>query len=297
MSDAWSLTLDPGVLLPGKTARATLTYHPPRDVTARSVRARLRCIERWRYDTREATTTGQGVTSSRTVTRTGEAELHRAEWQLAGETRLVAGQPESWSFEIEVPPLGPASFEGEELRCDWTLQATVDRKLAADDTATFAIHLAQPMALLRAGVVETGMYGLYEEAPANLDALPAQIRLEPVPINLQAEFRGAFTVQTAEPLQLQEVRLELRVAVEATVPGGRHEEILAARGRLDSDAGSFGGALDSHSFVVDAPRVWLPSIDLPHGRARATFHVILARAWARDDHYLRDVALATTDAL
>jgi hypothetical protein len=39
---------------------------------------------------------------------------------------------------------------------------------------------------------------------------------------------------------------------------------------------------------------WLPSIDLPHGRARAEFHVILAQAWAPDIHYVRAVAVATT---
>jgi len=41
----------------------------------------------------------------------------------------------------------------------------------------------------------------------------------------------------------------------------------------------------------------LPSIDLPHGRARGRFHVILARDWAPDTHYERDVAIATTAEL
>jgi len=41
----------------------------------------------------------------------------------------------------------------------------------------------------------------------------------------------------------------------------------------------------------------LPTIDLPHGRARAEFHVILAQAWAPDTHYVRDVAVATTTEL
>ena len=297
VAETWTLELDPGVLLPGRTARASLTYHPTRDLTARSVRVRLRCVERWRYDTRQTTTDGRGHTSSHTVTRTGEEELHQQEWQLAGETQFVAGQPETWSLEIEVPGLGPASFEGEELRCDWWLEATTDRRLAPDDSTAFVVRVAQPMALLRAGVIDTGVYGLYEEAPANVDAHPAQIRLEPVPVNLQGPFHGSFTVETAEPLQLQEVRLELRVAVEVTVHGGRHEEILAARGRLEGDPGTFGGPLGSHAFTADPPGAWLPSIDLPHGRARATFHVILDRAWARDVHYVRDVALASTDLL
>lgn len=297
MSDRWSLDLEPQVLLPGRMARASLSYTPDRNLSARGVRARLRCVERWRYDVQEHSTDAGGHMNSRRVTRTGEAELSRADWELAGPTDFVAGQPLRWTVDIQVPGLGPASFAGEELRCDWTLEGIVDRPMAPDDTATWQLHVAQPVALLRAGVVSTGMYGLFDEAPANVGALPAQIRLEPVPINLMAPFRGWFTVETAQPLQLQEVRLELRVGVEVTVHGGRREEIRVASGRLEHGPVAFGGPLDSHPFSADAPGAWLPTIDLPHGKARATFHVILAQAWARDVHYVRDVALATTDEL
>ena len=69
------------------------------------------------------------------------------------------------------------------------------------------------------------------------------------------------------------------------------------RGLLEADAGRFGGPFAVHRFTADAAGAWLPSIDLPHGRARGVFHVILARAWAPDIHYVRDVALATTSAL
>jgi len=297
MPDPWSLDLDPGVLLPGRTSRATVTFQPDRDFDARGVRAVLRCVERWRYDATEQTATAGGGMSARRVTRTGEDEVHAASWQLSGPTSFQSGQPQSWRFEIEVPGLGPASFEGEELRCDWTLEAVIDRAMALDESSTWHVHVAQPAALLRAGVVATGMYGLFEEAPANVGALPAQIRLEPVPLNLWAPFSGSFTVETAEPIQLQEVRLELRVAVEVTVRGGRREEIRVGSGRLERGPVAFGGLLSAHPFAGDAPNAWLPSIDLPHGRARATFHVILAQAWARDTHYTRDVAVATTDLL
>ena len=37
--------------------------------------------------------------------------------------------------------------------------------------------------------------------------------------------------------------------------------------------------------------------NLPHGRGRARFHVILAQDWALDTHYQRDVAVATTAEL
>ena len=38
----------------------------------------------------------------------------------------------------------------------------------------------------------------------------------------------------------------------------------------------------------------LPTVELPHGKAQATFNVILARAWALDTHLVRDVTIATT---
>jgi Arrestin (or S-antigen), N-terminal domain len=297
MPDPWSLDLEPGVLLPGRRAHATVAFLPDRDFDARRVRARLRCVERWRYDATEQTVAAGGGMQSHRVTRTGQDQVHQVEWTLAGPTSFRAGKRIAWEFEIEVPGLGPASFEGEELRCDWTLEATVDRPMAPDETSTWHVHVAQPVALLRAGVVATGMYGLFEEAPANVGALPAQIRLEPVPLNLWAPFSGWFTVETSEPIQLQEVRLELRVAVEVTVRGGRTEEIRVGSGRLEHGPVAFGGPLSSHPFKGDAPQAWLPSIDLPHGRARASFHVILAQAWARDTHYVRDIAVATTDVL
>ena len=49
--------------------------------------------------------------------------------------------------------------------------------------------------------------------------------------------------------------------------------------------------LDVAGVLGDRP---LPTIELRHGRAHAEFHVILARAWARDPHLVRGVAVATT---
>lgn len=294
VAEQWTLQLEPQVLIPGRTVRASITFVPEVDIAARGVRAALRCTERWRYDTTQSSTGADGRSHTRRVTRTGEEELAALEWHLAGATTFVRGQPEAWSFEIEVPGLGPASFEGEELRCDWTLEVVIDRPHAFDARNTWQVHVAQPTALLSAGVVDTGMYGLFDEAPANVEALPAQIRLSPVPLNLWAPFTGSFTVETAAPIQLQEVRLELRVAVQVTVRGGRGEVIRIGSGRLEPGPVSFGGPLATHEFSGDAPGAWLPSLDLPHGRARGAFHVILAEAWARDTHYQRDVALATT---
>ncbi len=293
MSDPqWAVQLDSPVLLPGRTVAVAVTYSPDRDIEARGVRAVLRCVERYRYSRTE----GAG-TSAHRVTKTGVEELARIEAQLAGALRLVKGQPMTWHTTFEVPPLGPASFEGEALRCDWTIEANIDVPMGLDSRLEEAVHVAQPMALLRAGVIDTGQFGLFEESPANLDALPAQIRLRPVPISLQSPFEGAFIVEMAGKGEVQEVRLELRILSEVTVSGGHRDEIVAWRGVLQPGPGPFGGPLTEHPFSADASGAWLPTVDLPHGRSRAEFHVILAQAWAPDIHYCRDVAVATTSAL
>lgn len=295
--DRWQLTVEPDPLLPGRPAHLTLRFTPASDLDARGASAALRCVETYRYDTTESTTDANGRTSSRTVTHTAHDEIHRIDFELQGAGLLAAGQPVTWGLDLDVPGLGPASFEGEELRCDWILEAKVDLPMKLDEGLETPVHVAQPSALLKAGVVATGQYGLFEEAPSNVDAYPAQVRLEPVPLCLLEPFTGTFTVETPEPIEVQEVRLELRVQVQVTSSGGREEEILVQRGSLEADGGRFGGPFAVHRFTADAAGAWLPSIDLPHGRARGVFHVILARAWTQDIHYVRDVALATTREL
>lgn len=298
MSDGpLSIRLDPPTLLPGRAATAWVEYTPTRDHEARGVRALLRCVERYRYDRTESTMAADGKWTTHTVTHTGTEELARIELAVAGPARFVRGQPIGWKVSFEVPGLGPASFEGDALRCDWTLQVNVDLPMATDAFVEVPVHVAQPMALLRAGVVDTGAYGLFDEAPVNVDAHPAQVRLDPVPVSLQSPFSGTFTVETAAPIAVQEVRLELRVTSEVTVSGGHHDEIVAWRGPLPEAAAPFGGPLATHPFQAGVPGTWLPSVDLPHGRARGQFHVILALSMAPDIHYVRDVALATTAEL
>jgi hypothetical protein len=269
----------------------TLTYTPDRDHEGRAVRAMLRCREHYRYSRTEGT-----GTSAHKVTRTAVEELARIEVNVAGAQRFVQGQPVTWRVGFDVPGLGPATFEGDALRCEWTLEAKVDVAMGLDPGVEETVHVAQPTALLRAGVIATGQFGLFEDAPVNLDALPAQIRLEPVPISLQSPFEGAFTVEMSGKAAVQEVRLELRILSKVTVPGGHHDEIVAWRGVLRGP-GEFGGPLTEHTFKGEASGAWLPSVDLPHGRSRGEFHVILAQEWAPDIHYVRDVAVATTTEL
>jgi hypothetical protein len=293
---AWAATLDPPILVPSRDARLVVTFTPEREITTRGVRAALVGTETYRYRQTE-TTAGPNGAATRTVERTGTAEVGRVETGLAGPGTLASGQPLRWDWAFHVPDLGPATFEGDVLRCDWELRVIVDRPMARDAELALPVRVAQPTSLLSAGVVDAGEYALFEEAPANVDAHPAQIRLEPVPLDIASPFRGTVTLETPEPVPVQEVRLELRVHARVTVHGGMEEEITVSQGHLEADGGSFGGPLATHPFTADAPGAWLPTVDLPHGTARAAFHVILARAWARDVHYVRDVALCSTTDL
>ena len=54
------------------------------------------------------------------------------------------------------------------------------------------------------------------------------------------------------------------------------------------------GAARSFEIAGTIPARAVPSIELPHGRTTATFHVILDRPLAPDTHLVRDVAIATT---
>jgi hypothetical protein len=289
----WSVRLDPEVLLPSRDAQLAVTFTPHKELNARAVRARLTGTERYRYRRSEST----GGSGTRTVEHTGTEEVGRLDAVLAGPGRLAVGQPVSREWTFHVPDLGPASFEGEVLRCDWEITVSVDVPMALDPHLRVPVHVAQPTALLQAGVIDAGAYALFEEAPINVDAHPAQLKLEPVPVCIEQAFRGVVTLETPQPVPVQEVRLELRVHAKVTVSGGEEEEILVSRGHLEADGDAFGGPLASHAFTADPPGLWVPTVDLPHGHARAVFHVILARAWARDVHYVRDVALCTTTEL
>ncbi len=281
--------VEPAVLLPSRPVSCSIRYRPDSSFEARAVRACLRAVETYQY--RHTQRTGETTT---TVTRTDHDEVVRAEVQLAGPMAFRAGEEVAWQATWELEHLAPPTFEGSDvLRCDWTLEITVDRPWAGDENCVVPLRVAQPTALLRAGVVATGQYGLFEDAPVNIDANPAQILLDPVPLSVAHPFTGELRLQTPEAIEVQEVRLELRVHTECTERGGLTDELLIASGRLDIPTGAFGGPFAVHPFSASAPGVWTPSVDLRHGTARAQFHVILARALARDIHYVRDVALAS----
>src|SRR3989442_4296414 len=114
-----------------------------------------------------------------------------------------------------------------------------------------------------------------------------------MPLVSGTAFWGRVVVHVPGRIRVRGVRAELRVLVEATVPQGESQTITLWAGLLDT-AGPTGSEdlAGDRTFDVSGtlPATALPSIELPHGKTSATFHVILDRPMAVDTHLSRDVA-------
>jgi hypothetical protein len=284
----WQLVLDTDRLVPGRLVDGTITVTADGDYEARGLVAALVATEHWQHE--ESTTDGQGHTSTRTVT--SRDELRREPVQLSGPLQLAPGESRTCPFQMPVPPLGPASLEATVAGLDWTFEAKLDRPGWPDSGIAVPVRVVQPVALLRAGVVHVGEFALYPEADAGHDDLTAAITLDPLPLCSGATFNGSVILRSAAARRLQEIRAEIRVQVDATVSSGKHETITPWSAVLVPSAEVQGEqTIQFEGSLADRP---LPTIELPHGRASAAFHLILATAWARDPHLVRDVTIATT---
>jgi hypothetical protein len=277
-------------VLPGRLVAGTIRMRFRDLKTVRGIVAALIATETWQW--RQTTTDGQGHTTTRTVTE--HRELQRLPTQLAPAGSFAEGQPLEFSLELPIPPLGPATFEATVCRLAWKLEVKLDVP-GFDPSIEVPIVVLQPTGLLRAGVIDVGQFALFPSAEATSDGSRAAIALEPVPLCIGAAFGGLLSITTGTQ-KLQEVRLELRTKVKATVSSGLEEEITLWTGRVVGE-GEFGGADRAMAFDGTLAARWLPTIRLPHGKADAQFHVILAKALARDTHLVRDVAICSTTEL
>jgi hypothetical protein len=287
---AWRLELERDTLLPGRLVGGRITATADDAFEARRLLVALRAEEHWKYEV--TTTDAQGHTSTRV--ETARNQLVNEPVAVADSVVLTAGESRSWDIELPVPPLGPATLEANVAGLDWTVAANMDVPGGLDPVIEGPVRVVQPVALLRAGVVPLEAFALYGPADVAADGVTGTITLAPVPLCAGEAFTATVALQAGESRQLQEIRAELRVHVKAAVPTGLAEDIVAWSSIIPATelAGDrtiqLQGTLD--------PRL-LPSIELPHGRAAATFHLILAVAWARDTHLIRDVAIATTHEL
>jgi hypothetical protein len=287
----WHVELDRAVLLPGRLVGGRLALHAMRDVAARQLVAALVGEEHWRH--RVTDRNANGTTSTRVVT--SREELRRVPEILHGPLHLAAGERWETAFDLPVPPMGPASLDAEDAGLEWRFEAKLDIDDAFDSSTERPVVIAQPTALLRAGAVHVGQFALYESADVAAEGVTGAIELEPMPLVTGESFEGRIRLQVGERAKLQEIRAELRVDVEATVSEGEKETITAWSAVLAPGA-EYHGSIDLPIRGELGPRP-LPTVELPHGTAQATFHVILARAWTLDTHLVRDVTIATTREL
>ena len=285
----WTLDLERDDLIPGQLARGRLRLDVHGEVRARGLVVALVATEQWQHQ--ETTTDGQGHTTTRTVTTT--RELLREPVQLLPSTDLRTGETRDLAFEVPVPPLGPASLDAKVSRLDWELEAKLDVPSGFDSAIAIPVRVLQPTALLRAGVVHVAEFALYPSADSAANGARASLGLDPMPLCVGGPFSGRLTIETDGPLKLQEVRLELRVHVKATVSSGLEEDITAWMASLGGE-GELPAGSHAYDFRGEVPGRDLPTIELPHGRTDAAFHVILARPMARDPHLVRDVAICST---
>jgi hypothetical protein len=283
----FELSLERGELLPGQLTAGRVRIAFQHAIDVRGIVASLIATEKWQH--RQTDRDSEGHTTTRTVT--SDDELLRLPIQLAGPGNHPAGEVREFTFEVPVPPLGPATFEATVSRLTWRLEVKLDVP-GFDPSIEIDVIVLQPTALLRAGVIDVAEFALWPTADAAGDDARASIALDPVPLCIGAPFGGLLSIATGAT-KLQEVRLELRMKVKATVASGLEEEITFWSSQVAGE-GVFGGEDRAMAFDGALPATWLPTIRLPHGRSDAQFHVILARAWAPDTHLVRDVAVCST---
>jgi hypothetical protein len=287
----WHVELDRSILLPGRLATGRLLLRAERGIEARGVVVGLIAEEHWRH--RVTTHGANGTSSTRVVT--SREEVLREPVRVHGPLHLAAGEAWTASFEQPVPGMGPATLIADDAGLEWSFEAKLDIPGGLDSSIEHAVVVAQPTALLRAGAVHVGEFALYEQADSAADGVTGTIKLEPMPLVCGAPFTGRLELAIPGSVNVQEIRAELRVKIEATVSQGEEETVTAWSGQL-APAGAYQGSIGLDVAGALDPRP-LPTIELPHGRAQATFHVILARAWALDTHLARDVTIATTSEL
>jgi len=287
----WSVELERDGLLPGQAARGRVTFTVDHRIEARGVLAALVATEQWQYH--ETVSDGHG--GSHTVTRTGSDQLVREPVRLLGPTGFEAGHGATIDFEVPVPALGPATFEGTVTSLAWALEIEMDVP-GLDHSVSRPVRVLQPSGLLRAGAIDLPECALWPSCEAADGELKAALGLDPVPLCCGAGFRGNVSAESGRPADLQEIRAELRVEARATVGNGLSEQIVLWRGQVRG-AGRYEGGLESWPFEGALADHFVPTVRLPHGAADATLEITIARPLALDNHLTRDVALSSTTDL
>src|SRR6478672_1219305 len=228
------LDLETDRLLPDRIATGSVHIAFGNAIEVRGIVASLIATETWQH--KDTTTDADGT--RHTETHTIREELQRLPVMLAGPGVFAASETRDFKVELPVPPLGPATFQATVSRMDWRIEVKLDVP-GMDPDVTADVVVLQPTGLLRAGVIDLAEFALYGSADAVSGDATGTIALDPVPLSIGAPFRGSVTIATGRQA-LQEVRLELRSKVHATVASGKSEEVTLWMGHVAGE-GEFGG--------------------------------------------------------
>jgi hypothetical protein len=275
--------------------RGTITFTPSYDVDARAVIASLIATER--YQVIERRREAGGGTDRDIETRSHE--VFRQDVQLDGPTRFATGQPVTRTFAVTIPVGAPPTFQSKVLGCEWKIDARLDAG-GRDPSTDQVIMVVQPASALAAAG---------DAVAPRTDAVEDEVRygiwVEPAPLLLGTPFRGVADLSA--PIE-GDARVELKVHVSAssgsegaavalsyiagTGESGTAETLSIWQGTL----GPASAAQGWHRYAFEGvlPANLVPTVELPHGRSRATLEVVVPRRMRPDTRYVREVALATS---
>ncbi len=287
----WALTLERDVLLPSRLVNGTVRVVAQHAVEARALLVTLRGVEHWVYET--TTTDGRGHTT--TTRHTGSHDLPAEPVMVAGGVSLAPGESREFPFQLPTPQLGPPTIMAEMVRVDWSVDAKLDREGGFDSSIEVPVMVAQPVALLRAGVVRVEQFALYPSADAADGKLAGSITLDPLPLVAGAPFTGTISFSPSNAVTVRSVRAEVHVHAKATVSGGLSEVITAWSAQLAGE-GTISGAT-VYPITGTLPITTPPTAETPHGKVWSELVLVLDVAWAQDPHLRRDITIASTGEL
>ena len=284
-----ALELDSTDLLPGRLVDGRLRISSRDGGAIRGARVTLTGTETWRYD--QTTTDAKGQVH--TETHTASQDLPKVPVAVMGATQIGAGAQHDIAFQVPVPALGPATFDATELGVDWSLGANLDvagfdpgvvlpvRHPAADGAAAGG---RRRRGAVRA--VRRGRRG--RRRPARIDP----------PRTGPAVRRGAV------PRHADDAGRRVTTGAGGPARTARHGPVDGGRRSIGDDhaVGRSAGRMPASTAARRPPRMPSASSSRPgpaddrtaHGRADAAFHLVVAIAWARDPHLVRDVAICST---
>ena len=304
----WDVRLDDGAgagtagLLPGSTIRGTARLTAERDVDARAIVAALIGVAEWKVSSSRRE--GDGRVVPDTTWRTDD--IGRVETVLSGPTRVANGQTLEFPFELALPPSAAPTLDSNVLRVKWELEVKLDVG-GVDPSANIPVRVLLASSHVAAAGATLGLDALSPRAERG-DSGGHAIEISPVPLVAGRPFSGS--IETSEALKgarveikfvtdVRDTGLELigsltRETLSLTRETGESEVRSIWVGEL-REAGVGANGRQRYEFGGELPTDTSPTVILPYGSATAKVDVVVARRFMPDRHFIRDIAIATTE--